>query len=95
MAMLWSSFNCCTTSLDSNLATIIKNDGSLIGVGRGALYRAVNWRDPKTYRFYPTRGAGGEVSVSSKQYSASHDATVDTSTLTAIIMLLVGSVCVL
>jgi hypothetical protein len=64
-------------SLDSNLAVVIKSDGSLIGMGRSALYKAVNWRDPTTYSFHPTQGAGGEVSLSNNEFRSENTTWMD------------------
>ena len=53
-------FNGSHFCLDSNLAVVIARNGSLLGMGRGALYTATDWRDPASYAFHPTSGAGGE-----------------------------------
>ena len=53
-------FNSSHFCLDSNLAVVIARNGSLLGMGRGALYTATDWRDPASYAFHPTSGAGGE-----------------------------------
>ena len=53
-------FNATHYCLDSNLAVVIARDGSLLGMGRASLYTAADWRDPASYTFQPTSGAGGE-----------------------------------
>ena len=51
-------FNGSHYCLDSNLAVVIQNDGSLVGIGRQAMYTATDWRDPASYSFHPTSAGG-------------------------------------